>query len=367
MNEVTSAVHDLQWIEVAGTALVFERFVVGSLSPNGAQLAAAAGFGTEQQCTIFELLAGGEMEGVRMSEEVDLRASTRRFVIVESDRSFYLTLDGVRLDWPCRVISGGQLRKLGTIPDDHEIYLEQPGPVERVIQDHDLVDLEEAGIESFLTRKRQWKLNVQGVMLIVHEPTIKVRDAIEAAGFDPLQGWIAILRVKGAPKQEVEMDFLIDLRSPGIEKLRLTPREVINGEGPRAFSLLEADERFLNELNVRWETIVDKGANGHSRRWLLIHDYPLPMGFTASDTLLALEIPPTYPNAEIDMFYTYPALALRSGRAIDRTQVSATINGTEFNGWSRHRQGQSQWIPASDNVITHLALVESAMLKEVDE
>ena len=369
--EANGVVPGHQWIEVAGYSLVFQRVALSTETPTGTQLAAAVGFGPERQWTVLELLVGGEMEDIRPDEVVNLRESTGRFVIVESDRSYRLTLDGVRSDWPCRVISGGQLRRLGTVPTESEVYLSLPGPVERVIQDHDLVDLDEPGVEAFLTRRRRWRLNVQGVMLVVHEPTIVVRDAIRAAGFDPCQDWIAILRVKGAPKQEVGLDFVIDLRTHGIEKLRLTPREVINGEGPtgprRMFALLEVDERFLNGLGFRWETVIDGASRGQARRWLLIHDYPPPQGFTTERTLLALEIPPTYPNAQIDMFYTNPPLALATGRPIDRTQVSARIAGVDFNGWSRHRGPQSQWDPASDNVMTHLALVESAMAKEVSE
>jgi hypothetical protein len=80
---------------------------------------------------------------------------------------------------------------------------------------------------------------------------------------------------------------------------------------------------------------------------------------------LALEIPLTYPGAQIDMFYAYPPLALKSGRAIDRTQVRATILGLEFHGWSRHRNASAPWDAAHDCVATHLALVESAIAKEV--
>src|SRR5207253_2018511 len=104
--------------------------------------------------------------------QINLRESTGKFVIVESDRSYKLTIEGVRFEWPCRVISGGQLRKLGSVSSGHEIYLDLPGNVDRVVQEHDLVDLGSPHVEAFKTRKRSWKLNVQGVVLIVHEPTI---------------------------------------------------------------------------------------------------------------------------------------------------------------------------------------------------
>src|SRR5690606_38900334 len=132
-----------------------------------------------------------------------------------------------------------------------------------------------------------WKLNVQGVVLVIYDPTITVRHAIKDAGFDPSKNWIIVLRVRERPKQEVGLDYVIDLRMPGIEKLRLTPREVNNGEAVakprRDFALLDADERYLSGLSLWWETVIDQ-----KRRWLLIHDYPVPAGFTTDRTLLAL-------------------------------------------------------------------------------
>jgi hypothetical protein len=353
-------------IAIADLSLTFHDHGITDASPTGAQLAAVAGFKAEQAATVLEVLANGELEDRRPDERVNLRESTRKFVIVESDRSYKLTLDGTRFDWPCRVISGGQLRKLGQVSAEREIYQDLPGRADRIIVEHELVDLGAPNVEVFKTRKRTWKLNVQGVLLTLDESSIAVRTAIKEAGFDPTKNWIIVLRVRDQPKREVGLDEVIDLRTPGIEKLRLTPKEVNNGEAAvkprRQFALLDVDERFLNGLGLWRETVIDA-----DRRWLLIHDYPVPNGYTTSHTLLALEIPLTYPGAQIDMFYTRPPLALKSGRAIDRTQVSASIQRQLFNGWSRHRGELSKWNPATDNVSTHLALVESALAKEVGE
>jgi hypothetical protein len=353
-------------VAIAGFSLTFHEHVIAEAAPTGAQLAAVAGFKPEQAATVLEVLANGELEDRRGDERVELRESTRKFVIVESDRSYKLTLDGIRIDWPSRVISGGQLRKLGQVSTGCEIYQDLVGGAECIIGEHDLADLGGAGVEVFKTRKRTWKLNVQGVLLTLDESSIVVRAAIKEAGFDPTKNWIIVLRVRDQPKREVGLDEVIDLRTPGIEKLRLTPKEVNNGEAAvkprRQFALLDIDERFLDGLDLWWETVIDG-----QRRWLLIDDYPVPNGYTAVRTLLALEIPLTYPGAQIDMFYTHPALALTTGRAIDRTQPSATIHGQPFSGWSRHRGELSKWNPATDNVSTHLALVESALAKEVGE
>lgn len=163
----------------------------------------------------------------------------------------------------------------------------------------------------------------------------------------------------------MQLTDTVDLRRPGIEKLRLTPKEVGNGEAPaasRAFALLDADEDYLDKLGLRWETIIEPDH----RRWLIIHNYPVPTGYTVKRTLLALEIPPTYPQAALYGFYAFPPLALASGREIPSTQMRGIIRGQDFHGWSRHR-GAAAWNPATDNVVTQVALVDEAMAKELGQ
>src|ERR1700730_12210553 len=75
-----------------------------------------------------------------------------------------------------------------------------------------------------------WKLNVQGLIIESLHPEIVVRQAITQAGFNPDTPWIIILKVAGEPKREVDLSFVIDLRHKGIEKLRLTPKQINNGE-----------------------------------------------------------------------------------------------------------------------------------------
>ncbi len=325
MNIVSDAAVDRgearHTIEVADTSLKFRAVPIKNLTPTGAQLAEAAGFTPDQQATVLHFLANGELEDVLPDQTVDLRHGDGRFVIVVSDRLYRLTIDGETYDWPCQIISGEQLRKLGRVPADKAIYLERRGEPDQLIGSHDLVDLAMPGIEKFVTRVRVWKLNVQGVILELHEPTIVVREAIRLAGFNPDQGWHIFLKVEGEPKREVGLDYVVDLRTPGIEKIRLVPKEVNNGEAPtvprRDFAILDGDAGHLRARGLRWETVIED-----KRRWLVIYDYPIPAGYTAAVTTLALEIPPTYPGAQIYGFFSHPPLALINGRAIPNTQFT---------------------------------------------
>jgi hypothetical protein len=353
-------------IEVADQTLAYRKIPLEDLTPTGAQLTVAAGFKSLDDVSVLHVLPNGELEDVRPTEIVDMRQTEGRFIIIESDRSYRLTIDGQRFDWPCRIVSGGLLRKLGQVSTEKVIYFERQDQPDQLLGDHDLIDLNAVGVEDFISRKPSWKLNVQGVLLELPTPSIVVREALTLAGINPEQGWQIFLKITGQPKQAVQLTSEIDLRTPGIEKLRLTPKEVINGESPanpcRAFALLGVDEVHLDRLGLRWETIIE--AN---RRWLLLHDYPLPTGYTSTNTKLALEIPPNYPGAQIYGFYVYPPVSLTSGRTIASTQLRGILLGVEFHGWSRNRGSAAPWDSTKDNVITQLALVETALNKEVGE
>jgi len=205
-----------------------------------------------------------------------------------------------------------------------------------------------------------WKLNVQGIITEWHHPEVTVREAIKKAGFNPDTPWIIVLKVAGEPRKEVDLSYVIDLHHKGIEKLRLTPKQINNGEmqaGARLdFALLGQDEEHLRHLGLRWETLVDGG-----RRWLIIRSYPLPPGYNSPVADIAIEVPISYPTAQLDMFYCHPVLALQSGRPIPQTQHCEAILGATFQRWSRHRQ----WDAARDTLATHLALVDESLCREV--
>lgn len=210
-------------------------------------------------------------------------------------------------------------------------------------------------------REPPWKLNVQGVVIKSRSSTIVAKDAIRKAGFDPEAAWIIVLKIAGEPRKEIDITTVIDLKHPGIEKLRLTPKQINNGEAvtPRRldFALLPQDEAHLDRLGLFWEAAIDAG-----RRWLMLRAYPLPSGYNYVAADIAIEVPVSYPGAQLDMFYCRPHLALASSGVIPQTQVAENIQGASFQRWSRHRQ----WDSARDTLATHLALVDESLRREVE-
>jgi hypothetical protein len=97
---------------------------------------------------------------------------------------------------------------------------------------------------------------------------------------------------------------------------------------------------------------------------VVIHGYPVPVGYNFSFCNLALQVPEAYPTAELDMFYVHPDLSLQSGRTIAAAQNRQMIDGVSYQRWSRHRP-KGQWSAARDGVASQLALVDSSLEREV--
>ncbi|WP_296250841.1 multiubiquitin domain-containing protein [uncultured Enterobacter sp.] len=350
------------FIEVTDETLVYRQVAVEHRTLTGAQISAVSGFKPDQLPVVLMVLPGGSLEDIRPDEVVDLGKEIRRFIVVQSDRTYLFTIDGLRMEWPCHLINGFSIRKLGAISDDKKLLLEREEEADLEVQNEQLVDLDNEGIERFISRNATWKLNVQGKVFAFNTPTVAIRDAIIRAGLNPSQSWHIYLKVEGQPKVEMNIDDIIDLRAPGIEKLRLTPKDVNNGEASgltrRDFSLLPADERYLDSMEYFWETCLNENA-----RWLIIHDYKLPEGYNHQKINLALLITSGYPVNMLDMFYVYPPLARVNGVSIPATEATVVVDHVAYQRWSRHRS----WDPDTDSVVSQLAMADGCLQMEAGQ
>ncbi len=116
----------------------------------------------------------------------------------------------------------------------------------------------------------------------------------------------------------------------------------------REFPLPEDDEESLNALGIPWETIREG-----SSQWLLLHEMPFHEGFNHRTGSVAVQIPPSYPTAGLDMAYFFPHLARTDGRPIGQTQCQQLIDGKQWQRWSRHYT----WAPGVHGVSTHIVLI----------
>ena len=122
------------------------------------------------------------------------------------------------------------------------------------------------------------------------------------------------------------------------------------------FKLRSVDATFLGRVGLPWETVREvKGAE--QRDWVIIHDRPIPPGYTVEKAATALLLPGTYPDTQIDMVYFLPAVLRADGKGI-KNLTDETICTANYQRWSRHRTQLNPWDPAEDSIETHLILVD---------
>jgi hypothetical protein len=330
-------------------------------TPTGGQILAAAGLRPVANYALVRWPAGqGPTNEIGLEEVLALpgEGTPWEFFAAEADGISYFTLDEERYAW-AGPLDEGLIRRIGRVAENQALWLERTDQPDRQLAPGEVVNLDRGGVERLYTRKLIWKLEVQGELTEWNDPQVLVRDAVVKAGIDPKKPWIIILKVKGQPKREVELTTTIDLSEPGIERLRLRPKDVTNGEGAqetrRDFSLLAKDAKFLDAAGFVWRTVID------GQRWLIVENYPLPPGYNVPVCRLAVDMPPDYPSAKLDRFYCDPPLRA-NGVDPPTTQHRKTIGGVPFQRWSRHR---NSWSPETDSLSTHFALIEESIGREV--
>lgn len=120
----------------------------------------------------------------------------------------------------------------------------------------------------------------------------------------------------------------------------------------KGFQLPEEDVIFLDGLGLPWEAVNDQGM-----QWVIVHDYPVAVGYNHQKISVAVKIETGYPRAPLDMAYFFPALQRLDGKAINAIS-GQPIDGKQYQRWSRHRTGTNPWREGVDDLSTHLALVD---------
>lgn len=124
--------------------------------PLGRQLLEAADLDPRKGFSLFAILPSGSFEDVRLDEPFDLgERGAERFIAFMTDRDFKLTLNGDELRWGKPVISGAVLYGLANPGEGEAVFLEVPGGEDRLIEKSGLIDLNEPGIERFITAPKR--------------------------------------------------------------------------------------------------------------------------------------------------------------------------------------------------------------------
>jgi hypothetical protein len=190
------------------------------------------------------------------------------------------------------------------------------------------------------------------------------RELLQLAGKTPTERWMLNAKLKGGQVRAIGLDDRVDLTEPGLERFITLPKDQTEGREStirqRQFPLPEEDADLLDANNYDWETVVEGG-----NRWLIIHSFTLPYGYTTPVASVGLSISSGYPSAALDMAYFHPPVARADGQTIRATATSATIQGQRWQRWSRHYTGENPWKMGEYNTFTHLQLVHTWLEREI--
>lgn len=207
----------------------------------------------------------------------------------------------------------------------------------------------------------KYKIRIDKAYFVVDHAVLTGRQILDLVHKTP-EEHILLVKSRHGDLKEVKPDERVNLAAPGVERFQTMPRAVqdgLTGTLRRQFRLPEGDEEALDQAARPWETVKE----GESR-YVLIHDFALPSGYTVERACAAVLLGPNYPAEQIDMVFFNPPLTLRSGKSIPSLS-DATIDGKSFQRWSRHRPGSHPWIADEYNIVLHLAQVTSWLEREL--
>ena len=120
------------------------------------------------------------------------------------------------------------------------------------------------------------------------------------------------------------------------------------------------DVRYLSEKEFDYS---EESVSG----WIhiIFEDFPLPAAYAPRTCRLLVRIPPGFPNANPDMFWTQPDVRLQQTGALPTSSGHhETHSGQSWQRWSRHIP-HNTWRAGKDNLQTFLRTVQQELLKGI--
>lgn len=366
-----------------GFTLNSEQFTSFQQILTGEEILKIAGIKDVRCFTLYQKLKGCDFEKISLNENVDLSNSGIENFITKDPEVFSYTIDGEPEMTDSKVLTANQILQFAKI-DNSLYYLVQliaDGTKKHFAYEPDVLItmsckglvfvtekwLNVADVEIFgkeckdIPPAKSFKIKIDKDYFIVSESKISYQKIIQLGAKPNIAKSDVYKFLSGNPKPiRISEDTVVDLNEKCLIRFVLQPKEQMDGRGNRIqFSLPQEDVNFLEALSLEWECVLNNG----NVMYLLIYDYPVPEGYNTATATVALGINSSYPITQIDMAYFFPHLSKVNRRPISCV-TPLTIDGKDFQQWSRHRQS-GEWVPGVDNLSTHLALVDSWLSKDL--
>ncbi|BBO77473.1 hypothetical protein DSCW_48900 [Desulfosarcina widdelii] len=234
---------------------------------------------------------------------------------------------------------------------------------------NDIVDIEQHAKEGRkIPHAVKYRIRIDKDHYVVNVPEITGRALLELAGKKPVERFALYQKLQGGQPVKIELDAVVDFRTPGVERFMTLPLDQTEGAMPAAatsspryhFDLPEEDIEFLDALDLPWETVAE-GKN----QFVVIYGYSrIPDGYNIKSVDLHVRLGSTYPDTQIDMVYFYPHLSRKNGKPI-KAISNQNFDGKTWQQWSRHRTPSNPWRIGIDDLSTHIALVGEWLVQEL--
>lgn len=247
------------------------------------------------------------------------------------------------------------------IPAEHEIVV---GTNWRLLTtpitgEDECIDIEDC-CEHTPPPANYYRIRVNDTKHKVDVPHMLGRDILLLSDVDNPNQHSLYQMFKGGGTKIIDPCEKVDFTAPGVERFTTIPLDMTEGlEARREFQLPEADRSFLDSTQLTWEAVVE----GNVRR-IIIHNFPLPSGYTAETTMVNIRLEAAYPDTQIDMAYFFPAIVRQNKAPIKATAIDS-FDGKQWQRWSRHRTANNPWRPGLDNIATHIAAIKSWLVQEL--
>lgn len=176
-------------VAVAKANFDFHGLMVDDPKPTGRQLLAEAGFRPPEEHLLFQVLADGALEELRLDETIELHEKRGdRFIAFRSDRSFRVEVDERRFEWGDEELTGLITKQLvGVDPACTGVWLERRDEPDLFIQDTDVVKLAAEGVEKLRTGP-VFILWIENKEFSWPKATITTEQIAQLGGWDPSSG-----------------------------------------------------------------------------------------------------------------------------------------------------------------------------------
>jgi hypothetical protein len=125
--------------------------------------------------------------------------------------------------------------------------------------------------------------------------------------------------------------------------------------------LAQEDLNYLQQKGYQYAVTQTDGLI-----YVVIRQYKLPPAYTPSQTDMLLRLPPNFPMARPDMFWTFPHVRRAANGSYPQACETFDVNyeGQQWQRWSRHFDAKL-WRPGVDNLKTYLGTIKHELEKGI--